>query len=76
MYRAIDMKFRGVLNTDYALHDLHTALNLVGTAVASFARSSDCMKFSIAAPGITTGKIYSLRMLTTSGVMIADAELL
>jgi hypothetical protein len=76
MYRAPDVVARGTVNTDYALHELQTATNLVATGLSSFARSPDCAKWSLnAASGITAGRVYSHRLLTTSGWIVIDAEL-
>lgn len=76
MYRAPDIVARGVVNTDYSLHELQTATNLVASGLSSFTRSPDCAKWSLnASSGIVAGRVYSHRLLTTSGWLVLDAEL-
>ena len=77
MYRAPDVIVRGTVNVDYALHELQTATNISSTGLTSFARSVDVGKWALnAASGITAGRVYSHRLLTTSGWLVLDAELL
>lgn len=76
MYRAPDVIARGTVNVDYALHELQTATNISSTGLSSFARSVDVAKWSLnALSGITAGRTYSHRLLTTSGWLVLDAEL-
>jgi hypothetical protein len=76
MYRAPDVIARGSLIKDYDLHELQGAVNLSATALVSFARSPDYAKWSLNAPSVVGGRIYSHRLLTTSGWLVFDAELL
>ncbi len=74
MFTAPRIIFRGILNTDYGLHDPQTAANVVVTSFSSYERSLDIAKFSLDG-SVTAGKLYTARLLTTSGYMVIDAEL-